>query len=86
MLLGNGSSGFFTEKNQRFTLFPDRLSWDQPDLQCSPYYVPRIRDILLRLAGAKCLSTLDVNMGYYARRLATSSRNYTAFCLPFGKF
>ncbi|CAI5705503.1 unnamed protein product [Peronospora effusa] len=28
----------------------------------------------------KCLSTLDANMGYYARRLATSSRNYTAFC------
>ena len=25
-------------------------------------------------------------MGYYERRLATSSRNYTAFCLPFGKF
>uniref|UniRef100_A0AAV1TBR0 Reverse transcriptase domain-containing protein n=1 Tax=Peronospora matthiolae TaxID=2874970 RepID=A0AAV1TBR0_9STRA len=55
-------------------------------LQRSPYYVPRIREILLRLAGAKCLSTLDANMRYYARRLATSSRNYTAFCLPFGKF
>uniref|UniRef100_A0AAV1U4K5 RNA-directed DNA polymerase n=1 Tax=Peronospora matthiolae TaxID=2874970 RepID=A0AAV1U4K5_9STRA len=55
-------------------------------LKRSPYYVPRIREILLRLAGAKYLSTFDANMGYYARRLAASSRGHTAFCLPFGKY
>ena len=55
-------------------------------LRRSPYYVPRIREILIRLGGAKCFTTLDANMGYYARQLALQSRKYTAFCLPFGKF
>ena len=50
----------------------------------SPYYVPKIREILLRLSGAKFLSTFDANMGYYARRLAKQIRASTAFCLPFG--
>ena len=55
-------------------------------MKSSPYYVPRAREILLRLAGAKYLSTFDANMGYYARRPAVPIRGYTAFCLPFGKF
>jgi hypothetical protein len=51
-------------------------------LRRSPYYVPKIREILLRLGKAKCMTTLDANMGYFARQ----SRAATAFCLPFGKF
>ncbi|OWY95435.1 Pol Polyprotein, partial [Phytophthora megakarya] len=35
-------------------------------LRRSPYYVPKIREILLQLAGAKCLSSFDANIGYYA--------------------
>ncbi|KAJ8566722.1 hypothetical protein ON010_g6402 [Phytophthora cinnamomi] len=55
-------------------------------LQRSPYYVPKIREILIRLSKAKCMSTLDANMGYFARCLAKELRAVTAFCLPFGKF
>ncbi|KAE9265706.1 hypothetical protein PR003_g32372, partial [Phytophthora rubi] len=55
-------------------------------LRRSPYYVPKIREILLRLGKAKCMTTLDANMGYFARRIALQSRAATAFCLPFGKF
>ena len=55
-------------------------------LRRSPYYVPRIREILMRLSNAWCLSTFDANHGYYARRLARKSRPLTAFCLPFGKY
>ncbi|GMF29533.1 unnamed protein product [Phytophthora lilii] len=55
-------------------------------LRRSPYFVPKIREILLRLGKAKCMSTLDANMCYFARRLAKQSRPATAFCLPFGKF
>uniref|UniRef100_H3HA67 Reverse transcriptase domain-containing protein n=1 Tax=Phytophthora ramorum TaxID=164328 RepID=H3HA67_PHYRM len=55
-------------------------------LRRSPYYVPKIREILLRLGKAKCMTTLDANMGYFARRVALQSRAATAFCLPFGKF
>ncbi|KAG6608949.1 Pol Polyprotein [Phytophthora cinnamomi] len=60
--------------------------WLNKYLRRSPYYVPRIREILMRLASAKCLSTFDANLGYYARRLAKHSRYLIAFCLPFGKF
>jgi hypothetical protein len=55
-------------------------------LRRTPYFVSKIREVLLRLAGAKCVSTFDANLGYYARRLARKSRHATAFCLPFGKF
>lgn len=48
-------------------------------LRRSPYYVPRIREILMRLANAKCLSTFDTNYGYYARRLARKSRPLRLF-------
>ncbi|KAE9260413.1 hypothetical protein PR003_g34380, partial [Phytophthora rubi] len=34
-------------------------------LSRSPYFVPKIREILLRLGKAKCMSTLDANMGYF---------------------
>ncbi|POM80135.1 Gag-pol fusion protein [Phytophthora palmivora] len=60
--------------------------WLNKYLRRSPYYVPRIREILMRLASAKCMSTFDANLGYYARRLAKHSHYLTAFCLPFGKF
>ena len=52
----------------------------------SPYYAPRVREILLRLAGANYLSRFDANMGYYACLLAATIRGYTAFCLPFEKY
>ncbi|OWZ12374.1 Retrotransposable element [Phytophthora megakarya] len=55
-------------------------------LRRSPYYVPKVREILLRLSGAKCVSTFDANMGYYARQLATSSRPYTASACPLRNF
>ena len=55
-------------------------------LRRSPYYVPKIGEILLRLSGANFLSTFDANMGYYARLLAKQSRAYTALCLSFGKY
>ena len=54
-------------------------------LRRSPYYVPKIGEILLRLSGAKFLSTFDAKMVYYAWRLAKQSRAHTAFCHPFGK-
>ncbi|GMF59596.1 unnamed protein product [Phytophthora fragariaefolia] len=55
-------------------------------LHRSPYYVPKIRETLLRLDKAKCMSTLDANMGHFARYLAQESRPATAFCSPFGKY
>ncbi|KAJ0408806.1 hypothetical protein P43SY_000702 [Pythium insidiosum] len=80
------SPAFFLKKpNGTLRLLIDYRALNK-HLRRSPYFVPRIREILLRLAGARCLSTFDANMGYYARRLAEHSRAYTAFCLSFGKF
>uniref|UniRef100_A0AAV1T6Z9 Peptidase A2 domain-containing protein n=1 Tax=Peronospora matthiolae TaxID=2874970 RepID=A0AAV1T6Z9_9STRA len=57
------SPAFFLEKpNGSLRLLIDFRELNR-FLQRSPYYVPRIREILLRLAGAKCLSTLDATWG-----------------------
>ncbi|GMF59657.1 unnamed protein product [Phytophthora fragariaefolia] len=42
-------------------------------LSRSPYFVSKIREILLRLSKAKYMSNLDENMGYFARQLAPQS-------------
>jgi predicted aspartyl protease len=55
-------------------------------LKRSPYFVPLIRDILSTLGEAKYFSTVDANMGYYARVIAEESRKFTAFYLRFGKY
>ncbi|POM63540.1 Gag-pol fusion protein [Phytophthora palmivora] len=38
-----------------------------------------MKRILIRLGEAKCFSSSDANMGYYARQLAKQCRKYTAF-------
>ncbi|OWZ22221.1 Pol Polyprotein [Phytophthora megakarya] len=76
---------FLVKKDGSLRLLID-YRWFNKFLCRSPYYVPRIREILMRLAKPKCISTFDANLGYYARRLARQSRPLTAFCLPFGKF
>ncbi|KAG6611434.1 Pol Polyprotein [Phytophthora cinnamomi] len=80
------SPAFFLSKPDGSLCLLVDFRWLNKYLRRSPYYVPRIREILMRLASAKCLSTFDANLGYYARRLAKTSRHLTAFCLPFGKF
>ena len=75
---------FITKPNGLQHLFIDFRALNEY-LRRSPYCVPKICEILLRLSGAKYLSTFDANMGYYARRLAKQSRAHTAFYLPFGK-
>lgn len=76
---------FLTKPNGSLRLLVDFRRLNRY-LRRSPYYVPKIREILLRLDKAKCMTTLDANMGYFARRLARESRSFTAFCLTFGKF
>lgn len=76
---------FFVKPNGSLRLLVDFGELNK-FLRRSPYYVPKIREILLKLGKAKCMTTLDANMGYFARRLAKESRSFTAFCLTFGKF
>lgn len=76
---------FLLKKDGSLRLLID-YRWLNKYLRRSPYYVPRIREMPMRLAKAKCISTFDANLGYYARRLARKSRPLTGFCLPFGTF
>ncbi|POM74302.1 Retrovirus Polyprotein [Phytophthora palmivora] len=80
------SPAFFMKKpDGRLRLLTD-FRWLNMFMLRSPYYVPLIREVLMRLCGAAYFSSLDANMGYYARQLAGVSRRYTAFCTPFRKF
>ena len=80
------SPAFFQVKPNRSLRLLIDYRWLNKYLKRSPYYMPRIREVLMRLSKAKCISTFDANMGYYSRRLDPNGRPFTAFCLPFGKF
>lgn len=48
------------------------------------YSLPRIDDILVRLAGKQIFSTLDLTGAYYNIPMAKESAEKTAFITPFG--
>jgi hypothetical protein len=51
-----------------------------------PYPLTRISVMLQNIPAYQWISTLDINMGYYTRELADSSKQLTAFVLLLGKF
>src|SRR5579875_2114930 len=48
--------------------------------------IPRVQDLLRRLANAKFMSTLDAEKGYWQIEMDPRSRQYTAFCTERGLF
>ena len=48
--------------------------------------MPRVRDIFLKLNGARYFSTLDCHVGYHNTPLEGDSITQTAFTSPFGKY
>ena len=77
---------FFVSKPDRSLRLYNNYRGLNKYLRRSPYYVPRIREILMRSSSARCLLTSDADHGYYARRLFRKSRPLTALCLTFGKY
>ena len=51
-----------------------------------PYEMPRITDLLDRVANARWLSKLDLNQGFYQIPMDEVSKAKTAFCTPWEKF
>ena len=51
-----------------------------------PYEMPRITDLLDRVANARWLSKIDLNQGFYQIPMDEASKAKTAFCTPWGKF
>jgi transposase InsO family protein len=65
----------------------------QPDVEkgggngcLSLYPLPKIDEMLLRLRGKKCFTTLDLRAGYHHIALDEESKGKTSFVTPFGKF
>lgn len=54
--------------------------------KADPFPMPRIEELLERVAPAKFISTLDLNKGYYQVPLSDSAKEKTAFITPQGKF
>ena len=50
------------------------------------YPIPRIADIFSSLHGAKWFCTMDLKMGFHQIPMAESSKDFTAFCSPFGLY
>jgi transposase InsO family protein len=50
------------------------------------YPLPRLDDLVDRLGGAKFISTLDANKGYWQVRLTDRAREISAFVTPFGHY
>ena len=50
------------------------------------YPIPKIADIFSSLHGSKWFCTMDLKMGFHQIPMAESSKDYTAFCSPFGLF
>ena len=48
--------------------------------------MPKVKDIFLKLNGAKCFATLDLRAGYHHTPLDKSSILKTAFNSPFRKY
>lgn len=54
--------------------------------KADPYPMPRIEELLEKVAPARFISTLDLNKGYYQVPLSDSAKEKTAFITPQGKF
>ena len=51
-----------------------------------PYQMPRVDDLLDKVAGATWLSKLDLKKGFYQVTVQMESQHKTAFCTPWGKY
>jgi hypothetical protein len=51
-----------------------------------PYPIPKIQDMLLKLAGFQYATSLDLNMGYYHIELSPDSKQLCTIVLPLGKY
>ena len=48
--------------------------------------MPKINEILLKLGGFQCDTSLDLNMVYYHIRLSKNASNLCTIILPWGKY
>ena len=52
----------------------------------TPFPIPKISDMLLKLEGFQWATSLDLNMGYYHVRLHPESAKLCTLIFPWGKY
>ena len=52
----------------------------------TPFPLPKIQDMLLKMEGFNYATSLDLNMGYYHIKLDAASRKLCTIVLPWGKY
>ena len=52
----------------------------------SPFPLPKIQDMLLKMEGFQYVTSLDLNMGYYHIKFDADSRKLCTIVLPWGKY
>jgi hypothetical protein len=52
----------------------------------TPFPIPKIQDLMLKLEGFQYATSLDLNMGYYHIELSADSKAYCMIVLPWGKY
>ena len=52
----------------------------------TPFPLPKIQDMLLKMEGFQYATSLDLNMGYYHIKLDADSRKLCTIVLPWGKY
>ena len=55
-------------------------------LKQTPYPIPKINEILLKLEGFQYAMSLGLNMGYYHIQLRENASNLCTIILPWGKY
>ena len=55
-------------------------------INCKPFPIPKIEDLLLKLEGFQHATSLDLNMGYYHIELMPFSKRLCTIVTPWGKY
>ena len=55
-------------------------------IHIKPFPIPKIQDVILKLEGFTCTSSLDINMGYYHIELSPGAKHICTIVLPWGRY
>jgi len=77
---------FIIPKKDRTVQFKSNFRKLNKRIKQKTYPIPRIQDLLLKLEGFTCATSLDFNMGYYYIELSLMSKQMCTIVLLWGKY
>ena len=85
-LLRMGFPSFITPKKDGTVRFINDFRELNIRIKRTPYPIPKIQDMLLKLEGFQWATSLDLNMGYYHIQLHPDSKRLCTLVFPWGKY